>query len=50
MKWHEQIAKLLECKHSDTMAVIRHGKKGAKRRSNRRARRNIKTVIRKETL
>ncbi|MFY3741599.1 MAG: hypothetical protein HMLIMOIP_002057 [Candidatus Nitrosomirales archaeon] len=39
MKWYEKIAKELRSKHSDTLAVIRSGKKGAKRRTSRRRRR-----------
>lgn len=39
-KWHQKIADLLGSKHSDTQAVIHAGKKDAKRRSNRRVRKN----------
>lgn len=35
MKWHQEIAEKLGSKHSDTQALIRSGKKGAKRRTNR---------------
>ena len=38
MNYDQQIAKALNSKHSDTQAVIRSGKKGAKRRTNRRRR------------
>lgn len=40
MKWHEQIAVLTGSNHSDTLAVVRAGKK-AKKRSNRRERRTM---------
>ena len=45
MKWHEEIAYLLGSKHSDTQAVIRAGKKGAKKRSSRLERRKAKKNI-----
>lgn len=38
MNWHERIAKEMRIKHSDTLAVIRWGKK-AKRATRRRNRR-----------
>jgi hypothetical protein len=38
MQWHERIAKEMNIKHSDTLAVIRYGKK-AKRATRRRNRR-----------
>lgn len=41
-KWHKEIAKLLGSHHSDTQAVIRSGKRGAKNRTNRRTRRMSK--------
>jgi hypothetical protein len=44
MKWHEKIAQEIGTKHSDTQAVIRSGKKGAKRRTNRRQRRYMKKL------
>ncbi len=39
MSWHEDIAKQLS-KHSDTIAVVKAGKKGAKKRTSRRNRRS----------
>lgn len=42
MKWHEEITKQLRSKHSDSLAVIRSGKRGAKKRTNRRKRRLMK--------
>lgn len=41
-KWHEKIAEELGSHHSDTQAVIRSGKRGAKKRSNRLERRKSK--------
>lgn len=38
MRWHERIAKAMGVKHSDTVAVVRWGKR-AKRASRRRLRR-----------
>jgi hypothetical protein len=38
MKWYEEIAIKLNTKHSDTQAVIRSGKRSAKRRTNRHMR------------
>jgi uncharacterized protein YdaU (DUF1376 family) len=45
-KWHEKIAEALKSKHSDTQAVIRSGKRGAKNRTNRRERRMSKVQAR----
>jgi hypothetical protein len=44
MKWHERIARELKSKHSDTVAVIRSGKRGAKHRTNKR-RRQLEKVL-----
>lgn len=35
LSWHERIARQLGSHHADTQAVIRAGKKGAKRRAKR---------------
>lgn len=40
MDWQQKIAEEMGSKHSDTVAVVRAGKKGAKKRSNRRIRRD----------
>lgn len=39
MKWEDEIAEKLGSRHSDTQALIRSGKKGAKQRTNRLRRR-----------
>lgn len=44
-KWHEEIAKLLGSKHSDTQALVRAGKKGAKKRSSRLSRRKARREL-----
>jgi hypothetical protein len=41
-KWHEKIAEELGSHHSDIQAVIRSGKRGAKKRTNRLERRKAK--------
>ena len=46
MKWYQQIAKLLNSKHSDTIAVIRAGKRKAKHRTVKRNRMTIKRDLR----
>jgi hypothetical protein len=47
MKWHQKIAAEMGSNHSDTMAVIRAGTgKKAKRRTNRRARRQLQEHVR----
>jgi len=45
-KWHEKIAKELGSHHSDTQAVVRSGKRGAKKRTNRLERRISKLQAR----
>lgn len=47
MTWHEEIAEQLGSNHSDTISVIRVGKNGAKRRTNRRNRHTAKSLTRK---
>jgi len=41
-KWHDEIAKELGSHHSDTQAVVRSGKRAAKKRTNRLERRKAK--------
>ena len=38
MNWRQTISELLGSKHSDSMAIVRAGRRGAKHRSNRRLR------------
>lgn len=45
MKWHEKIAKEMKNKHSDTIAVVRYGKK-AKEATRKRTRRITKKQLR----
>lgn len=50
MSWHEDTANQMGSHHSDTMAVIREGKRGAKRRTNRRRRQKSKAEVRADNL
>lgn len=45
-EWHEKIAEELGSHHGDTQAVIRSGKRGAKKRTTRRERRESKLQAR----
>lgn len=47
MPWHEKIAKEMNIKHSDTLAVVRWGKK-VKKKTNKRNRRIAKKSLRSE--
>jgi hypothetical protein len=50
MNWHEKIAEEIGSHHSDTLAVVRGGKTGAKRRTNRHRRQNQKAEDRADLL
>lgn len=47
--WKKDIADQLGTKHSDTEAVIRAGKKGAKKRTSRHNRQKQKTEIKDQS-